>query len=175
MKFFFQLLLLLVFLSPWNPALAQVKNECIAPEADHLAFMETKPGSRSLCVDARFLSGCQGQDNGKVTLMYVHKETDSIRGEYVSALNIYSKTDSRIKLASGRWGTGKYKNGIYTLFSGGEGYHQRYYVETANAVINGKKVEAVRSGPMRENVWLVEVSQKITRVLQDLRDPCEER
>ena len=84
MRFIFQFLFLLLFLVPTNPAQAQIKNECIVPEKDHLFFMEINPGSRALCVDARFLVGCEGPDNGKVSLVYTYRETDSLRGEHAN-------------------------------------------------------------------------------------------
>ena len=173
MNFFFQALLLFSFLFPVSLAQAQIKNECIGAEKDHLLLMEQMPGYRFFCVDARFLNDCRGPDNGKVTLVSSYSELNSLRGEFASSMSIFSKTDSQIKIAPGRIATAVKKKDQYKLFSGLEGYMRGTYLNTAKAVINGNKVEARRSGPIRQNIYLLDVSEKVARVLIDLEDPCQ--
>ena len=131
------------------------------------------PDHRFFCVDARFLTRCQGPDNGKVTLVSSYAETDSLRGEFASSISIRSKTDSQIKISPGRIATAVKKKDQYELFSGLEGYMRGTYLTTAEARINGKKVKAMRSGSIRKNTYLLEVSDKVRRVLVDLEDPCK--
>ena len=173
MKFFLQLLFLSVFLFPVNLALAQIKNECIAREEDHLLMMERMPNHRFFCVDARFLNDCRGPDNGKVTLVYAYEETDSLRSEFATSISITSKTDGQIKIGPGRVVTAVKKGQQYQLFVSTKGYTQRTYIESAEAIVNGKKVKALRGGSVRKNTYLLDVSEKVARVLIDLKDPCQ--
>lgn len=173
MRFFFQVLLLFFLLFPVNSTLAQIKNECVADEGDHLLMMERMPNNRYFCVDARFLNRCQGPDNGKVTVASSYSETDSLRGEFISTIGIFSKTDSQIKIALGRIATAVKKEGQYELFFGMEGNARGTYLATAETRINGQKVKAMRSGRIRQNTYLLEVSDKVRRVLVSLEDPCE--
>ena len=156
-----------------NSALAQIKNECIADEGDHLLMMENMPDHRFFCVDARFLTRCQGPENGKVTLVSSYQEMDGYSGEFGSSIAIYSKTDSQIKIAPGRIATAIKKKNQYLLFSGLEGYMNGTYLTTAEARINGEKVKAVKSGSIRKNTYLLEVLDKVKRVLRNLEDPCQ--
>lgn len=174
MRFFFQVLLLFSLFFPASLTQAQIKNECIFTEPEHLLYMEWYPDNKYFCVDARFLNRCKGPDNGKVTLASSYHERDDYSGGFTSDVYIYSKTDSQIKIAPGRTATGIKKGNKYLLFYGLEGYINRTYLTSAEARINGKKVKALRSGSIRQNPYLLEVSDKVKRVLVNLEDPCKE-